>query len=82
MQDAVPVGKGSMLAVLGSSLEDINNYIDQLKSKGVCEVANDNAEGQIIVSGNSETIEELKNILKVNKKKVLYFLLAHPFIVH
>jgi len=79
MQDAVPVGKGSMLAVLGSSLEDINNYIDQLKSKGVCEVANDNAEGQIIVSGNSETIEELKNILKVNKKKSIILPVSAPF---
>ena len=79
MQEAVPVGKGSMLAVLGSSLEDINNYIDQLKSKGVCEVANDNAEGQIIVSGNSETIEELKNILKVNKKKSIILPVSAPF---
>jgi len=79
MQEAVPVGKGSMLAVLGSSLEDINNYIDQLKSKGVCEVANDNAEGQIIVSGNSETIEELKNILKVNKKKSILLPVSAPF---
>ena len=79
MQEAVPVGKGSMLAVLGSSLEDINNYIDQLKSKGVCEVANDNAEGQIIISGNSETIEELKNILKVNKKKSIILPVSAPF---
>tara|TARA_B110000902_G_C14214013_1_gene552442 strand:- start:528 stop:1460 length:933 start_codon:yes stop_codon:yes gene_type:complete len=79
MQEAVPVGKGSMLAVLGSSLENINNYIDQLKSKGVCEVANDNAEGQIIVSGNSETIEELKNILKVNKKKSIILPVSAPF---
>ena len=79
MQEAVPVGKGSMLAVLGSSLEDINNYIDQLKSKGVCEVANDNAEGQIIISGNSETIEELKNILKVNKKKSILLPVSAPF---
>ena len=79
MQEAVPVGKGSMLAVLGSSLEDINNYIDQLKSKGVCEVANDNAEGQIIVSGNSETIEELKNILRVNKKKSILLPVSAPF---
>ena len=79
MQEAVPVGKGSMLAVLGSSLENINNYIDQLKSKGVCEVANDNAEGQIIISGNSETIEELKNILKVNKKKSILLPVSAPF---
>ena len=81
MQEAVPVGKGAMLAVLGSNVEEINNYIVQLKDKGVCEIANDNAVGQIIVSGNIETIEELKNNLKAKKKKVLYFLSVHLFIV-
>ena len=66
MQEAVPVGEGSMIAILGSETEEINNYINEVKSKGVCEVANDNAQGQIIVSGNLESIEELKSILKQN----------------
>ena len=79
MQEAVPVGKGGMLAVLGSKVEDINNYISQLKNKGVCEIANDNAEGQIIVSGNIETIEELKNILKESKKKSILLPVSAPF---
>ena len=64
MQEAVPVGNGSMLAVLGLKEEEINNYILQLKSKAICEIANDNAPGQIIISGNTETIEEFKNLLK------------------
>ena len=79
MQEAVPVGKGGMLAIIGSNLEDINKYISQLRSKGVCEIANDNAEGQIIVSGNIETIEELKNILKENKKKSITLPVSAPF---
>jgi [acyl-carrier-protein] S-malonyltransferase len=79
MQEAVPVGQGNMLAILGSRLEDINNYILQLKNKGVCEVANDNAEGQTIVSGNIEAIEELKNILKENKKKSILLPVSAPF---
>jgi len=79
MQDAVPVGKGGMLAILGSDSVDINNYILQLKSKGVCEIANDNAHGQIIVSGNIEAIEELKNILKENKKKCILLPVSAPF---
>ena len=79
MQEAVPVGQGGMLAVLGSSAEDVNNYISLLKSKGVCEIANDNSEGQIIVSGNIETIEELKNILKENKKKSILLPVSAPF---
>jgi [acyl-carrier-protein] S-malonyltransferase len=79
MQEAVPVGKGGMLAILGSELEEINNYMSQIKSDGVCEVANDNAHGQIIVSGNIETIEELKKILKNHKKKCIALPVSAPF---
>jgi len=79
MQEAVPVGKGSMLAILGSEINEINNYIDQIKSNGVCEIANDNAQGQTIVSGNSEPIEELKNLLKQNKKKCILLPVSAPF---
>jgi len=79
MQEAVPVGKGAMLAILGTDITEINIYMPQLKSKGVCEVANDNAHGQIIVSGNVEAIEELKNILKKNKKKCILLPVSAPF---
>jgi [acyl-carrier-protein] S-malonyltransferase len=79
MQEAVPEGKGGMLAILGCEIEEINNFILQLKSNGVCEVANDNAQGQIIVSGNIEPIEELKNILKKNKKKCISLPVSAPF---
>jgi len=79
MQEAVPVGKGAMLAVLGSEIQEINNFILDVKSKGVCEVANDNAHGQIIVSGNIESIEELKDILKQNKKKCISLPVSAPF---
>jgi [acyl-carrier-protein] S-malonyltransferase len=79
MQEAVPIGKGSMLAILGLDNVEINNYILEIKSKGVCEIANDNAHGQIIVSGNIETVEELKNILKKNKKKCIPLPVSAPF---
>ena len=45
MQEAVPIGKGKMIAVLGSKIEELNNLIKQIKTKGACEVANDNADG-------------------------------------
>jgi [acyl-carrier-protein] S-malonyltransferase len=79
MQEAVPIGKGGMLAILGSDIVEINDCISQIKSEGVCEVANDNAHGQIIVSGNIELIEELKNILKKNKKKCISLPVSAPF---
>jgi [acyl-carrier-protein] S-malonyltransferase len=79
MQEAVPVGEGGMLAILGTEIKEINKYMLEIKSKGVCEVANDNAEGQIIVSGNIKPIEELKLILKQNKKKCISLPVSAPF---
>ncbi len=79
MQEAVPVGKGGMLAVLGSENEEIEECIKKIKSKGICEIANDNAPGQIIVSGNIELIQELQNILKENKKKSIMLPVSAPF---
>jgi [acyl-carrier-protein] S-malonyltransferase len=79
MQEAVPVGKGSMIAVLGSKIEELNNLIKEVKIKGVCEIANDNAEGQTIISGDIESINLLQNILKENKKKYIPLNVSAPF---
>ena len=79
MQEAVPVGKGSMIAVLGSKVDEIKNFLEKSKKKGVCEIANDNAEGQTIVSGNIESIELFKNILKDNKIKFIPLNVSAPF---
>jgi len=79
MQEAVPIGKGGMIAILGSDIEEINNYISHIKFKGVCEIANDNAQGQVIVSGNMECIEELQSILKENKIKNIILPVSAPF---
>ena len=80
MQEAVPVGKGNMLAILGSTVEKIKKLIDlRSEKKGVCEIANDNAEGQIIVSGNKEDIESLKNLLKEERIKSIPLKVSAPF---
>ncbi len=79
MQEAVPIGKGSMIAVLGLKIDEINQFLQETKSKGICEIANDNAEGQIIISGNVEGIDFLKNILKNNKKKFIPLNVSAPF---
>ena len=79
MQEAVPVGKGSMIAVLGSKIDELNNLIKEAKIKGVCEVANDNAECQTIISGDIESVNLLQNILKENKKKFIPLNVSAPF---
>ena len=79
MQEAVSVGKGGMLAILGLSIDTIKNYLNEIKKNGVCEVANDNAEGQIIVSGDLKCINLLQDILKKDKKKSIPLNVSAPF---
>ena len=79
MQDAVPIGKGSMIAVLGLKIDDVNNLIKEIEIKGACEIANDNAEGQTIISGDIDSINNLKDILKKNKKKFIPLNVSAPF---
>ena len=80
MQEAVPVGKGSMIAVLGMKLDEI---LDLLKSKkedkGVCEIANDNANGQVIISGNKEKVELFQSLLREKKIKSIPLKVSAPF---
>ena len=79
-QDAVAIGQGSMLAVLGV---ETNELINLLKTKndirGVCEIANDNAYGQIIISGNKEKIDYFQNFLKEKKIKSIPLKVSAPF---
>ncbi len=80
MQEAVPVGQGKMIAALGLSLNEVNTFIAQRKNKkNICEVANDNALGQIIISGDLNGINELQFILKENKKKFIPLNVSAPF---
>jgi len=80
MQEAVPEGKGSMLAAMGSKIEDLEKYIEGMsKDKGICEIANDNSDGQVILSGDKTAIDEISKILKSNKKKSIFLPVSAPF---
>ncbi len=80
MQEAVPLGMGSMLAVLGMNIEELNNILKSNKmEKGVCEIANDNAEGQVIISGNKESINSFNLVLKEKKIKSIPLRVSAPF---
>ena len=72
--------KGSMIAVLGSDLSTIKDLLKSISNEpGVCEVANDNATGQIILSGNKSKVDNFKNILKKNKIKSIPLKVSAPF---
>ena len=71
MQEAVPIGKGSMLAVLGLNVNEIKDLLKNLNNKkGVCEIANDNAEGQVIISGDKTKVDLFQALLKEKKNKI------------
>ena len=77
MQNAVPVGQGSMLAILGLKINEINEIIKN--QKGVCEVANDNAEGQVIISGDKSSVEKVAEKLREKKAKCIPLNVSAPF---
>ena len=79
MQEAVPVGKGSMLAILGAKIKDISDLLNSLKEKGVCEIANDNADGQVIVSGDKDSVVSFQSLLKEKKIKSIPLKVSAPF---
>lgn len=79
MQKSVPVGKGSMLAVLGCKMEILKKKINQFNKDGVCEIANDNSDAQIIVSGETNIIKNLKNSLLEEKIKSIILPVSAPF---
>lgn len=57
MQAAVPVGEGAMAALIGVDLEAAQKAIDAADGAGVCEIANDNAPGQVVISGEKARVE-------------------------
>ncbi len=64
MQQAVPVGEGAMAALLGLEFDDVTSVAEEASSQGVCQIANDNAPGQVVVSGAREAIEAAVEIAK------------------
>jgi len=79
MQEAVPKGQGSMLAVLGMKMQELEEEINILPKNEICEIANDNCDGQIVVSGKKNVIEILSENLKKKKKKGIQLPVSAPF---
>tara|TARA_B100000886_G_scaffold307531_1_gene240617 strand:- start:1952 stop:2884 length:933 start_codon:yes stop_codon:yes gene_type:complete len=79
MQNAVPVGEGAMLAVLGKDISEVKKLISEIKSNEILEIANDNAPGQIIISGTIKAINEIQSLFKVKKIKSIKLPVSAPF---
>ena len=79
MQNSVPKGKGGMVAVLGSTVEIVEKILkDNEKSLSV-EIANDNSEGQIVLSGKMDDVDKFILLLKENSIKNIKLPVSAPF---
>jgi [acyl-carrier-protein] S-malonyltransferase len=64
MQTAVPVGEGAMAAILGLDLGAVEEVAAEASAAGLCDVANDNAPGQVVVSGAKAAVERAVELAK------------------
>ena len=79
MQNAVPEGEGGMIAVLGSKVEIIEKILLDNQSTLKVQIANDNSEGQLVLSGKNSDLEKLIQIFKTNKIKNIKLPVSAPF---
>jgi [acyl-carrier-protein] S-malonyltransferase len=79
MQNSVPKGQGGMVAVLGSTVETIENILKNHEKNFIAQIANDNSEGQIVLSGKIKDLDKLIIILKENAIKNIKLPVSAPF---
>ena len=79
MQNAVPNGEGGMLAVLGIEIDKINSILNENIKNFNCYIANDNSNGQVVMSGKINDLESLSNELKKKNIKFVKLPVSAPF---
>ena len=79
MQEASPKGEGAMAACIGVSFKDLNDVLDSLVTDGVCQIANDNVEGQIVISGHEYNVDRVVATLKDTGHKAIKLKVSAPF---
>ena len=79
MQKASPKGEGGMAACIGISYNDLQKIIDLVITNGVCQIANDNVEGQIVISGHNDNIDYMVSHLKENGYRAVLLNVSAPF---
>ena len=79
MQEAIPSGEGSMLAVLGTNSKKLEEILNENKNKYECFIANDNSTLQVVVSGLKKDINLLSKDLNNKKIKNLKLNVSAPF---
>ena len=79
MQSAVPKGEGGMLAVLGTEIKNISDLLQENEKKYECFIANDNSNGQIVLSGRNKDLDLLAEDLKKKTIRNIKLPVSAPF---
>ena len=80
MQEAVPLGKGAMAAFIGVDIDTTKKILNVVKTQGICDVGNDNADGQVVISGDKLAVEKAIEISKdFGVKKAVILPVSAPF---
>lgn len=84
MQKAVPVGVGAMAAILGMNLPEVQDVVKRASAEGgkevVCQAANDNSDGQIVVSGHAGAVQLAINYAtEAGAKRAILLPVSAPF---
>ncbi|MGA1829950.1 ACP S-malonyltransferase [Rhizobium wenxiniae] len=80
MQSAVPVGQGAMAAIIGLEHSDVDAICAESKAEGVCQIANDNGGGQLVISGSKAAVEKAAALAtEKGAKRAIMLPVSAPF---
>ncbi|OCP16537.1 MULTISPECIES: ACP S-malonyltransferase [unclassified Ensifer] len=80
MQEAVPVGKGAMAAIIGLEQADVDAICREASALGSCQIANDNGGGQLVISGEKAAVEKAAALAsEKGAKRALMLPVSAPF---
>ena len=80
MQKAVPVGKGAMAAFIGTDIKTVEKILETVKSYGICDIANDNSDVQVVISGDLDAVEKAISLSKeYGIKRAIVLPVSAPF---
>lgn len=79
MQEASPKGEGAMAACIGISTAKLQEMLDTVVDHGVCQIANDNVDGQVVISGHEYNVDRVVAILKDTGNKAIKLNVSAPF---
>ena len=80
MQDAVPFGLGAMAAILGLDFETVSQITDLSSDDQICQAANDNDPGQVVISGHKNAVDQTIELAKdAGAKRAVLLPVSAPF---